>query len=452
MDPYNLIQEQLATINSNLNSSLGKIHEEVVGLAKRVESLENNVRDRDHGLTNKFDQIEQNLLILPKIYNNQVSLIETQLFGYQYQLKRFSNIISKDTENPPFANVSLNTSSAVSTATGGNSNNNNISTNSINSNSSASQQQHQQHQRVAQQQQAAAAQQQAQHQAQQAQQQAQQAHQQAQQQAHQQAHQQVQQHQAVAAVQQQQSQLANAANILNPQNGGISSQNRVNSPVPLNQQSRINQANRVNQTNPGVNIPLTRGVPSNNNSIPQRRATTTAAGRNFMNVSLDHGLSSNVMTPQRSQSTVGTTDAVDVLSGGPGNDSIQPDDDDDEDGLINDSGFHKLNPNPKSVQEVLDEYYYGYQGQTSLKYLEENQKRWRKGNKNLSKTFSRRFRVVTAVEIGTHLYLNEMGGNENLAKERVINELESLRDRDNGGRETMYWLFHHIPEHLKKKR
>lgn len=370
MDPYNLIQEQLATINNNLNNSLAKIHDEVVTLSKRVESLENKTRDHDNALGNKIEDIEQTLLILPKIYNNQVSLIETQLVGHQYQFKRISNIITKDAEAAPFANVNNATSSAGS---GISSNNTQVNNNT------------------------------------------------------------------------------NSA-ILNPVNGGISSQNRVNSPIPLIPPNRINQANRVNQTQP-INIPLTRQPSQATNSIPSRRSTTTATNRNFINVPLDHDhnlntLSNSVINPQRSQSTVGD----DVLSNAGNEGNVGDEDDEDDDGLIDENNFHKLNPNPKSVQEVLDEYYYGYQGQPSLKYLEESQKRWRKGNKNLSKTFSRRFRVVTAVEIGTQMYAAEMGGNEALAKERVVNELENLRNRENGGRETMYWLFHHIPEHLKRKR
>lgn len=379
MDPYNLIQEQLATINNNLNNSLAKIHDEVVTLSKRVESLENNTRDQENNFINRIDDIEQTLLILPKIYNNQVSLIETQLVGHQYQFKRISNIITKDSEVPPFANITTN-------STGSNNNNQLVNTTTSGAGNGA---------------------------------------------------------------------------ILNATNGGISSQNRVNSPIPLNQQSRINQANRVNQSNAtSVNLPLNRG-PSSNNVVPSRRATTTST-RSFMNVPLEHdhtigSLSNQTINPQRSQSLVGTNDVNDVLpSSGGGNNNNNDNnvgaEDEDEDGITDPDSFHKLNPNPKSVQEVLEEYYYGYQGQPSLKYLEENQKRWRKGNKNLSKTFSRRYRVVTAVEMGTQMYASEMGGNEQLAKERVINELENLRTRENGGRETMYWLFHHIPDHLKRKR
>lgn len=386
MDAYNLIQEQLATINNNLNQSLAKIHEDVGLLTKAVESLENKTRDQSVNFTSRIEDIETNLAIIPKIYNNQVSLIETQFVGLQYQFKRISSIITKDQEIPPFANITSSGSS-------------NIPPGSNNSGQNNSQQ------------------------------------------------------------------LANAAsNLMNAANGGISSQNRVNSPIPLSSQSRIHHGNRVNQ-NPSQqvnNLPLNRTGSSQGSNTTSRR-NTSSSNRNFMNVpSLDHehsgisALSNAVMNPQRSQSIVGqsgTSDSADVMTGGAGSGTENVgEEDDDEDGLIDENNFHKLNPNPKSVQEVLDEYYYGYQGQPSLKYLEENQKRWRKGNKNLSKTFSRRYRIVTAVEMGIQIYLPEMGGNEALAKERVVNELENARNRESGGRETMYWLFHHIPEHLKRKR
>jgi len=406
MDPYNLIQEQLATINNNLNQSLAKIHEDVGLLTKAVESLENKTRDHTVNFASRIEELENNLSIIPKIYNNQVSLIETQLVGHQYQFKRISNIITKDGEIPPFANITSSTGSSSNIPISGNPNNQNNGQNQQNNN-------------------------------------------------------------------QINSTTSAAANLMNAANGGISSQNRVNSPIPLNSQNRIHHANRVNQNQSQQinNIPLNRTTSTSQSSNPSsRRATTTTAttnsARNFMNVpSLDHehssisALSNSVMNPQRNSSNIvgpsGTGDSSDVLantSSAQGTDNVGEVDDDEDDGLIDENNFHKLNPNPKSVQEVLDEYYFGYQGQPSLKYLEENQKRWRKGNKNLSKTFSRRYRIVTAVEMGIQIYSQEMGGNEALAKERVINELENTRNRENGGRETMYWLFHHIPEHLKRKR
>ena len=106
---------------------------------------------------------------------------------------------------------------------------------------------------------------------------------------------------------------------------------------------------------------------------------------------------------------------------------------------------------PKSVQQVLDEYYYGYEGQPPLKYLDKYRKDWRKGNKNLCKTYCRRYRVVRAVEAGVRQYVRELGVTEEQARERVVEELEAARIKPNGKKETMYWLFHNLPAHLKRR-
>ncbi|KAH3682413.1 hypothetical protein WICPIJ_006623 [Wickerhamomyces pijperi] len=112
--------------------------------------------------------------------------------------------------------------------------------------------------------------------------------------------------------------------------------------------------------------------------------------------------------------------------------------------------FEVLNPVPQSVHDVIEEWESGYRGQPPLKYMERYRKAWRKGNKNLSKKFCRRHRIIAAIEVGIAMYTKEGGLSYGEAKDRCIKELEESRTKDDGKKETMYWLFHNIPQHLKK--
>lgn len=112
--------------------------------------------------------------------------------------------------------------------------------------------------------------------------------------------------------------------------------------------------------------------------------------------------------------------------------------------------FETLNPVPQSVNDVIEEWESGYRGQPPLKFMERHRKTWRKGNRNLSKKFCRRHRIIAAIEVGVVLYGKEYGLSYAEAKDKVITELEEMRTRDKRKKETMYWLFHNIPQHLKK--
>lgn len=195
-----------------------------------------------------------------------------------------------------------------------------------------------------------------------------------------------------------------------------------NTPSPS--RTGINVNNRVNITPSNLSL-----APSNPIQTTQRPASNLSALRTYTSIpTIDNEISMD-------------SNSIDDVN----SNSLDRN-------LWTNAPFHRLNPILNSVQDVIDEFYYGFEGQPPLRYLETHRKTWRSKDKNLSKTFCRRQRVATAVDAGTTLYMREYGLSENSARERTINELENLRIKSDGKKETMYWLFHNIPNHLKKKQ
>jgi hypothetical protein len=367
-----MLQEQMVNLSNSLQNSLQKMSDDIAQVSHRVDQLEQNQRGP---LDGKLSEIIARLELLPKLYNNQVSTLETLLVGHQYQFKRLASIVSRDQEFLPdgFPNGPVhgqdndaNDGVAVQTQLSGPSQVlNHVSSSS---NNVPSQQVPQQVQQVPQQ-----------------------------------------------VPQQQQQRL--------PSQGSQVALNRMVS------QSRVPQNS--------VNLSMI-------SSQAQAQAQAQAASRN--NVSRQFNIMSSLendqIIPHLQRQPTPNDDALNSL-----NEVVE----DDARRMWENVQFRRLNPHPKDVREVLDEFYYGHEGQPPLKYLEKHRKDWRKGNKNLSKTFCRRYRIVVAVENGVRHYVREFGLSESVARERIVNELESLRIKENGKKETMYWLFHHIPQNLKRR-
>ncbi|KAH3676442.1 hypothetical protein WICMUC_002073 [Wickerhamomyces mucosus] len=400
MDPYTVFQTQLIQLNNYVTTSINSLYQEVSVISGKIENLESRYQEETNGINAKLIGVQNQIGYFYKSYENQYEQLNNNLIGINFnRLNNSYNLIASNNNNNTTSkfNIKLNElnheSSNIGNGLKSNDKINNNNGNGVNNTDFDPK---------------------------------------------------------------------NQVNIPPDNNNNNNNSNNNNfsiyntSPTPpIKDTSNIGTIDSLqrqsSQQQPLITLSSNQlPLPSSSTNFPKPKLTEiTTLPTISKQVSIETNSISHSIPRNLSISNNFDQNSDQVSNYITSNDTaIQKNDD----SIWDNIPFTNLNPSPRSVQDVLDEWYLGYEQQPPLYYMELYRKNWRRGDKNLSKKFCRRYRVVTAVEIGIKLYKKEFPTmTEDSAREKIVQELETLREKEEGKKETMYWLFHNIPQHLKRK-